>query len=333
MRDLGREALDFADPRGVTALRRAIARHLAQFRGIRCSADQVIVFASAQQAIYAIALLLLAPRDRVLLEDPSYLGARAAFELAQATIVPVPVDDDGMRVEKGRRAKLAYVTPSHQYPTGAALGLERRIALLDWARRNDAWILEDDYDGEFRYAGQPLTPMHSLDRNGRVIYIGTLSKATFVSLRLAYAVVPEHLTEPLANIRTQLDGFSPAAQQMTMSLFMEEGYFSSHLRRMRGLYAAKWRALVDGLAPLSKRGWTWAENPAGMHLLLRHPSAEYVRSIAARSDLDLALLSAYRLLPARGDGLFLRFGGLNVADVGEGARKLVREISAAGAGR
>src|SRR5262249_44601554 len=149
---LGQAAFDFADPRGLGALRAAIARHLAQFRGIRCSAAQVIVFSSAQQALNALAILLLDRGDRVWIEDPCYLGARAAFELAGADMVPIRVDDQGLHVGDGIRrapqAKIVYVTPPHQYPTGAALSLERRAALLDWAARRRAWIIEDDYDGE-----------------------------------------------------------------------------------------------------------------------------------------------------------------------------------------
>ncbi|HXH41636.1 MAG TPA: PLP-dependent aminotransferase family protein [Thermoanaerobaculia bacterium] len=325
-RELGPAALNFSNPRGLPALRAAIARYLAQFRGIRCTAGQVIVFSSAQQALYALSVLLLDRGDAVWLEDPSYLGARAAFELAGAAITPVPVDDEGIRVDVGRRraprARLAYVTPPHQYPTGVALSLERRIALLEWAAHNDSWVVEDDYDGEFRYAGQPLTPLYSLDSHARVLYLGTLNKSMFVSLRLAYAVVPEEIVEPLANVRTQLDGFTPAFPQMTMSLFMDEGYFSSHLRLMRAVYGAKRAALVEGLAPLAKRGWTWSSNPAGMHLLVRHDAGDHVRAIAAASSLDLALLSAYRAAPARDDGLFLRFGGLDMASLRAGAAAL-----------
>jgi len=205
-RELGRDSLNFADPLGLWDLRAAIARYLAQFRGIRCNPGQVIVFNSAQQALHILALLLLNPGDGVWIEDPCYLGARAAFELAGAAIAPVPVDNEGIRVDLGirraPRARIAYTTPSHQYPTGVALSLERRIALIEWAERNDAWIVEDDYDGEFRYEGQPLTALYSLDSNARVLYVGTLNKAMFVGLRVAYAVVPEEIVEPLANIRT-----------------------------------------------------------------------------------------------------------------------------------
>ena len=327
-RELGDSALNLADPRGLPSLRSAIVRYLAQFRGIRCNQSQVIVFNSAQQALLTLAMLLLNRGDVVWVEDPAYLGARAAFELAGATVAPVPVDNDGICVDTGLRhaplARLAYVTPPHQYPTGAALSLGRRIALLEWAARYGSWVVEDDYDGEFRYEGQPLATLYSLDSCARVLYLGTLNKSMFVSLRLAYLVVPGELVEPLANIRTQIDGFTPALAQMAMSLFMDEGYFSSHLRRMRAVYAAKRGALLEGLGPLASDGWTWSNNPAGVHLLIRHKSGKYVRGVARSSSLDLALLSSYRMVPGRDDGLFLRFGGLDEASLAAGIAALVR---------
>ncbi len=326
-RELGPEAMGFADPRGLPALRRSIARYLAQFRGVACRAEQVVVFSSSQQALLALATLLLDPGDPVWIEDPCYLGARAALQLAGAAITPVAVDAQGMRVEAGirraPRARLAYLTPAHQYPTGATLSLERRIALLEWSARSGAWIVEDDYDSEFRYAGQPLTTLYSLDSRSRVLYLGTLSKVMFVSLRLAYVVVPDPLVEPLANLRTQLDGFTPALPQQTMSLFMDEGYFPQHLRRMRGVYGAKRATLVEGLSPLGARGWNWSDNPAGLHLLVRHRAGDRVRAVAAASGLDLAFLGAYRARPAADDGLLLRFGGLDLQAVREGVAALV----------
>jgi GntR family transcriptional regulator / MocR family aminotransferase len=318
-------------------LRAAIARYLAQFRGIRCDPRNVVVFNSAQQALQILAVLLLNPGDRIWMEDPCYLGARAAFELAGARIAPVPVDAEGIRVDVGMRrfprARIAYVTPSHQYPTGAALSLDRRVALLEWAARHGAWIVEDDYDGEFRYEGRPLTALYSLDSHARVLYVGTLNKSMFVSLRIAYVVVPEEIVEPLANIRTQMDGFTPAAQQMTMSLFLEDGHFSTHLRRMRGVYGAKRAALIEGLAPLAAMGWTWSNIPAGMHLLATHPSGEYVRAVAASSSLDLALLHSYRAAQRCDDGLFLRFGALDAASQRSGIDALVAAAARPADGR
>lgn len=328
-RELGPAALSFADPRGLSNLRAAIARYLAQFRGIRCTPQQVIIFSSAQQALNALAVLLLNRGDAVWIEDPCYLGARVAFDLAGTVALPVAVDEDGLVVETGirraPRARLAYITPSHQYPTGVALSLERRIELLRWAARNNSWIVEDDYDGEFRYAGQPLASLYSLDSLARVLYLGTLNKSMFVSLRLAYAVVSEELVEPLANIRTHMDGFTSPLTQMTMSFFMDEGYFSSHLRSMRAVYGAKRKTIVEGLAPMAGRGWTWSDNPAGMHLLVRHKRGEHVRAIAKASSLDLALLSKYRAARAQDDGLFLRFGALGPESLQAGVHQLVAE--------
>jgi GntR family transcriptional regulator/MocR family aminotransferase len=186
--------------------------------------------------------------------------------------------------------------------------------------------VEDDYDGDFRYGGQPLTALYSLDSHARVLYIGTLNKSMFVSLRLAYAVVPEELVEPLANIRTQLDGFTAATRQMAMSLFMDEGHFSPYLRRMRAVYAAKHTALIEGLAPLAARGWEWSNNPAGMHLMVCHQQGDYVKAVALASSLDLALLSSYRLARTRDDGLFLRFGALDASSLGVGIASLVSAV-------
>jgi len=332
IRGRARAALSVADPRGVPELRASIARYLAQFRGIRCHTDQILVFNSAQQALVCLAILLVNRGDRVWIEDPCYLGARAAFSLAGATLLPVPVDGDGLRVDtlarRGGRTRLGYVTPANQYPTGVALTLERRLALLDWTASRSGWIIEDDYDGEFRHEGQPLTPLHALDTHGRTIYIGTLNKSMFVSLRLAFAVVPPAVVDPLANLRTQLDGFTTPAHQFAMSLFMDEGHFASHLRRMRAIYRVKRAALVAALEPLRALGWTWQPGSGGMHLLLGHADGRYVRATARASGLDLALLSSYRAGPRSDDGLLLRFGALDTRAIVEGASALSRAAGA-----
>jgi GntR family transcriptional regulator/MocR family aminotransferase len=331
-RELARNALAFADPRGLPALRASIARYLAQFRGIRCDADQVVVFNSAQQALVCLAVLLVNRDDAVWIEDPCYLGARAAFSLAGARLRPIPVDAEGLRVDAlarhAGRSRLGYVTPANQYPTGVALTLERRTALLEWNASRGGWIIEDDYDGEFRHEGQPLTPLHALDSHGRTIYIGTLNKSMFVSLRLAFAVVPHAIVEPLANLRTQFDGFTTPVHQLATSLFMDEGHFASHLRRMRAIYRAKRSALVEVLHPLSALGWTWPPAPAGMHLLLRHADGRYARRVAVASGLDLALLGTYRSGRRSDDGLFLRFGALDTPAIVDAASALSRAAGA-----
>jgi GntR family transcriptional regulator/MocR family aminotransferase len=324
---LGKDGLTFADPRGLPELKAALARYLAQFRGVLCQPEQVVIFNSAQQALHSLALSLLNAGDEVWIEDPCYLGARTAFQLAGAVIAPVPVDGEGLRVDIGVRssphARIAYVTPSHQYPTGVSLNLERRLAMIEWAARNDAWIIEDDYDSEFHYAGQPSKPIYTLDRGRRVIYVGTLTKSMFASLRLAFAVMPSEIVEPLASVRTQLDGFTPAGRQMAASLFMEEGHFSSHLRRMRSLYLGKRASLVRGLEGLVARGWRWPDHPAGTHLLVTHENGEYARGVAAASSLDLTFLHSYRIRKSGDDGLLLRFAALDPASLGSGASALV----------
>lgn len=326
-RDLRRADMDFTDPRGLPALRNSLAHHLAQLRGVRCTAGQVIIFNSVQQAMYLLASLLMDPGEAAWMEDPGYPGARAALGLAGAAIVPIPVDREGLQVGAGLRsapdARLAYVTPSHQFPTGVALSPERRTALLDWASKHGAWILEDDFDGEFGYVGRPVAPLHSLDRHARVLYLGTLSKSMFVSLRLAFAVVPEAMVEPLANIRTQLDAFSAPLAQLAMSRFMDEGHFSTHVRHMRGVYATKCSVLTEGLAPLAARGWTWEHDTVGVQVMLRHPDAREVRRTAEASGLALHLLNSYRHGPADDDGLLLRFGGLTLPTIRAGVGRLV----------
>jgi GntR family transcriptional regulator / MocR family aminotransferase len=326
-RDLRRVDMNFTDPRGLPALRSSLAHHLAQLRGVRCTAEQVIIFNSIQQAFYLLALLLTNHGDAAWVEDPGYPGARAALNLAGASIVPIAVDHEGLRVDEGLRqaphARMACVTPSHQFPTGVALSKERRVALLDWAKKHDAWVIEDDYDGEFGYVEHPVTPLHSLDQHARVLYLGTLSKSMFVSLRLAFAVVPEAMVEQLANIRTQLDAFSAPLTQLAMSRFMDEGHFSTHVRRMRSVYAEKCAVLSEGLTPLIDCGWTWESNTVGVQLLLRHPDTQEVQRTANASGLSLHLLNSYRHQPAQDDGLLLRFGGLGLPAIRDGVERLV----------
>jgi GntR family transcriptional regulator / MocR family aminotransferase len=325
--DLKRADMNFTDPLGLPALRTALAHHLAQLRGVRCTPEQIIIFNSVQQGLYLLALLLMDPGDTAWMEDPGYPGARAALALAGANIMNIPVDREGLQVAVGLRrapnSRLAYVTPSHQFPTGVAMSLERRIALLDWAEKHDAWVLEDDYDGEFRYVGQPLTPLYSLDQHARVLYLGTLSKSMFVSLRLAFAVVPETMAEHLANIRTQSDAFTAPLAQLAMSRFMDEGHFSTHVRRMRGVYAAKCAVFAEALTPLADCGWTWENNTVGVQIMLHHSDAQEVRRTAKASGLALHLLSSYRHKLTNDDGLLLRFGGLSFPAIRPGIERLI----------
>ncbi|SRR6266851_6959096 len=210
-------------------------------RGVRCTADQVIIVAGSQGGLDLAARLLLDPGDAAWIEDPGSLAARGALLGAGARLVPVPVDREGLVVAAGiarcPHARLAFVAPSHQAPLGVTLSLARRLALLQWARQQSAWILEDDYDSEYRYAGRPLEALQGLDNANRVIYIGTFSKVLFPALRLGYLVVPSELGEVFIAARRFVDRHVSALEQVALADFMLEGHFTRHLRRMRTLYA------------------------------------------------------------------------------------------------
>jgi GntR family transcriptional regulator/MocR family aminotransferase len=239
-RRLDTSALVYGDPAGDPALREAVAAYLNTARGVHCDASQVVIVSSSQQALHLLAQLLLDPGEAAWLEEPGYYGARAALTSAGARVVPVPVDDEGLDVAAGvalaPHARVAYVTPSNHYPLGCAMSLDRRLALLAWARRGDAWIVEDDYDGEFRYDGRPLTAIQGLDTAGRVIYVGTFTKSLYPSLRLAYAVLPPDLVPSFVAARTQVDGHPPPFLQRVTADFLSFGHFDTHLKRMRALY-------------------------------------------------------------------------------------------------
>ncbi|WP_336810145.1 MocR-like pyridoxine biosynthesis transcription factor PdxR [Bosea sp. MMO-172] len=253
LKETGTHALLHGDPQGAESLRRAIADYVNLERGARASAERVLVLTSSQQALMLCASMLFDPGDRIFIEDPAYYGARKAFEAAGLDCVPVPVDRQGITVEPvlddPRRAKAVFLTPSHQFPTGAALALDRRLALIDWAARHESWIIEDDYDSEFHYAGRPTACVQGLDLHDRTVYIGTFTKSLFPGLRIAYAVLPPQLVKPMTVGRTLLDGHTAFIAQLTLARFMEGGHFGAHVRTMRGLYADR----LDTLANLVRR--------------------------------------------------------------------------------
>jgi GntR family transcriptional regulator/MocR family aminotransferase len=241
--------LAYGDPFGYRPLREAIADYLRAARGVRCTADQVMVVSGSQQALDLAARVLLDQGDKVWLEDPGYHGARGAFTAAGANIIPVPVDQDGLDVMAGRTlapdARLAFVTPSRQLPLGSTMSLARRLALLEWASTSRAAIFEDDYDSEFRYASRPLPALQGLDRAGCVLYAGTFSKVTFPSMRLGYLVVPPSLVDVFGAARHFADYHSPFLEQAVMTDFIVEGHFERHIRRMRAIYHERQVLLVN----------------------------------------------------------------------------------------
>jgi GntR family transcriptional regulator/MocR family aminotransferase len=271
---------------GSYALRAEIAAYLQVSRGIDCSASQIFVTSGYCHTIELIAHALLKAGDRVWLESPGYPPTRDLFEHVHVTPVAVPVDRDGMVVSDGirlaPRARAAVVTPAHQSPLCVSLSLPRRLALLDWAAHNKAWIIEDDYDGEYRYVSRPLPALKSLDRDGRVLYAGTFSKVLFPSLRLAYLVVPEAQVERFEQISQAFAGGGPELTQAIVTAFITEGHFARHIQRMRKLYAERREATIAGLESAFGKHVRIDSQPGGMHLILRLQGNRSDHQLAAR---------------------------------------------------
>jgi GntR family transcriptional regulator/MocR family aminotransferase len=332
--------LAYDDPRGFEPVRRAIATHLAEARGARCSPDQIIITLGAQQALDLAVRVLADPGDSVLMEDPGYFGARALFEGEGLKIVPVPVDDEGMDVAAGvseaPRARLAYVTPSHQHPLGVMMSLPRRLALLAWAEREGAWILEDDYASEYRYSGRPLAALQGIDHHGRVIYIGTFSKTLFPALRLGYLVAPPDLAPVLATARQLVDRQPPVLAQLAVSDFIAEGHYARHLRRMRKLYAERQEMLIDVVAREIGAPLELPPADAGMNLVgwLPHDLDDCaVDDAAAALGVQTSAITSYGLRPnVRRGGLVLGYTGIDREQMTEGARRLAQAIRSVVAG-
>jgi GntR family transcriptional regulator/MocR family aminotransferase len=328
--------LDYGDPAGHLPLRAAIADYLNAARGMHCRPEQVIIVSGSQQGLDLAVRLLLDPGDAVWLEDPGYLGARAALRAADATLIPVPVNTEGLDVAAGQalapQARMAYVTPSHQFPLGVTLTLARRLALLAWAEAAGAWILEDDYDSEFRYAGRPLAALQSLDRAGRVIYLGTFSKVLFPGLRLGYLVVPPSLVGAFTAARAITDRQASGVTQAALADFIAGGHFARHIRRMRTHYAARREALIAGLALLGEQ-IELLPATAGMHLTaLLAPGVDdtALTRRAAAYQLDIAPLSAYALGPLARGGLILGYAPFTPEAILAATQRLGRVVEAGG---
>jgi len=327
------DLLNYGDPAGYKPLRQAIAAYLGSVRAVKCDYEQVIIVTGSQQALDLSARVLLDSGDDVLIEDPCYLGAKGALLGAGAHLIPVPVDKEGMQITsvlaRSANARLAYVTPSHQYPLGVTMSLARRLALLEWARRAKAWILEDDYDSEFRYKGRPLAALQGLDTSGHVIYIGTFSKVLFPALRVGYMVVPPDLVDGFVSARTTIDLHPPTLGQVILTDFLDEGHFGRHIRRMRELYAGRQAALVSVVEWELKGLLEVSSNEAGMYLigwLLQGQDDQRASEFAAAYGIEAPPLSIFRIESGNPPGLLLGYTAFSEDEIRIGVQRLAEAL-------
>lgn len=343
LREAGRSAgkagfLGESDAAGESRLRHAIAGYVALSRGVRCSADQIVVTAGSQHAVDLLLRVITEPGDNVIIEDPSFLGSLAAFQAAGLRPIPVPVDSEGMDVghvvARRNDARLALICPSSQYPLGHVMSMQRRLALIEWAHRSGAWIIEDDYDSEYRYSGRPIPSLQGLDGGNRVIYIGTFSKVLFPALRIGFIVAPEELVEPLTAVRAVSGRHGSAIDQETLARFILDGYLGRHIRRMRRVYRERLEALRHNCDRYLKGFLELDSAVSGLQLVGWLPpgtdDAAFSR-YAAKGGVELPNLSRYCVAAPRPPAVLLGFGAFSEAEALGGVRVLADLVDQMGA--
>lgn len=320
----------YHDPAGEQELRMAVSRYLAFSRAVVSTWQEVIMTQGAQQAIHLLARAVLRPGDIVAMEDPGYPRARAIFTALGARVVPVPVDGDGLVVDAlPVQARLVYVTPSHQFPLGMPMALERRLALLDWAQRHGALIIEDDYDGEFRFEGRPMESLKGLDHADVVAYVGTFSKTIFPELRVGYAIPPRPLSGALRKAKQVVDWHSCTMTQTALAKFMVDGYFGKHLRRMHKEYALRRMVLLDGLARHLPAWLTPLPSAAGLHVMARlADDVDESRFVARAAQAGVGvpgISGMYGSHPMQ-QGILFGYGGIDAAGIRAGISRLASTL-------
>jgi len=333
LREHGTRALLHSAPQGMETLRGAIADYLNLERGARASADRVLILTSSQQAFSLCASVLMDAGEQVFVEDPMYHGARKALGAAGVNCVPVPVDRDGMQVEglaeRAANARAVFLTPSHQYPSGATLSLDRRLAVIEWARQQRTWIVEDDYDSEFHYDGRPTACVQGLDPHERTIYIGTFTKSLFPGLRIGYMVLPPHLVSPMTAARTLQDGHTASLSQLTLARFIEGGHFGAHVRTMRTLYGER-RNVLAGLVEKHLSDFLVPRVPTGgmqMPCVFTRPLDEQAVVQAARAaGVDLLGMGSLYAVPRNDEGFLMGFAAHAPAELGSAVTKLKKVL-------
>ncbi len=338
-RNLHLSAFQYGDPMGFRELREAIGAYLRAARSVRCEWRQIMIVSGSQQALDISARVLLDAGNPVWIEEPGYWLTRHMLSAAGCRLVPVPVDDDGLDVSAGikrcRKARAAYVAPSHQYPLGATMSASRRLQLLEWAQSAGSWIVEDDYDSEYRYDSKPIASLQGLDHSSRVIYIGTFSKVLFPSLRVGYIVIPADLVDHFLAVRHAMDVSPPHLHQAVLANFINEGHFARHIRRMRLAYSERREILVNSISKEFGSLLQLHGAEAGLHLTVTLPKGYRDRAIsvrAARQNLWLWPLSPAYLGAASRQGFILGLGGVTSAEIPDAVRRL-REVLTSGRAR
>jgi GntR family transcriptional regulator/MocR family aminotransferase len=328
-RNMYARAFHYGEGLGSKALRETIAGYLKTARSVHCDAEQIMVVSGSQQALQIAAGVLVDPGSRVWIEEPGYRMAQNVFALAGSHLIPVPVDREGLDVAAGikraRKARVAYITPSHQFPLGHTMSASRRLQLLDWAQSTGSWIIEDDYDSEYRYESLPVAAVQGIDADSRVIYIGTFSKVLFPSLRLGYIVIPPDLVDRFLAFRRVTDISPPGLYQEVLADFIRDGHFARHIRRMRVLYHERRSTLVDSIQQELGSMVEVLGSEAGMHLTVVLPDGSpdvEIAHRAAQQNLWIWPLSTSYLTDEVRPGFILGFGNTAVTEIPPGVRKL-----------
>jgi GntR family transcriptional regulator/MocR family aminotransferase len=328
LREFG-DYLDYGPTLGLPSLRDAIAQHVRQFRGVAIATRNIIVVEGTQVALRLIADVLSEPGQRIVVEDPSYILVVRLFELLGLDIMPVDVDDQGLRIEEAPAASLVYVTPSHQFPLGGVMSRRRRAELLEWAVEHNAYIIEDDYDGEYYFGAKPLPALHALDRDERVIYLGTFSKSLAPGLRTSYLVVPDHLLEAFWIARRLTSLGSPPILQATLASFIAEGHFARHIHRTTPIYESRREALVQTLKETAlDRIFTLNAARTGLHLAVRalQPFADVAIATSLRDDITVYPLSSCCLERSDCSGFLLGYSAAPADEVKDAVRRLATAV-------
>jgi GntR family transcriptional regulator / MocR family aminotransferase len=328
------QLLGYAGTVGFPALREAIYSYLTLSRGVQCEPEQVIVVSGVQQALNLVSRVLLKPGDPVLIEEPGYFGAQSAFDASHAKMIPVEVDSNGLNVSAAiaasTRARLVYTTPGNQFPTGSSMSIARRLELLRWAAKTGAWIVEDDYDGEFRYSSRPLPALQGLDRSGSVIHVGSFSKLLFPAMRLGYMVVPAALLERMSIAKFALDYHTPTIDQAVVAEFMSAGHFLRHVRRMRALYLDRLEILLKTMHSELNGAVTIARPDAGMHVVASFSAGvddTLVATAAHNMGVSSLPLSLCYLGRKGASGLILGYAAYSSDQIKQGCRQLARVLN------